>query len=591
MTGIEVLPPALPLLAGALVILVMPRRARPWVFLAATALALVFTWTAPDGTHGLLRLAGLDLILFRVDALSRLFGLVFAFIALAGGVYAFHIRESVQPAAALFYVGGSLGVIFAGDFYTLLVFWEIMAVSSAVLVWAAQTPESTKAGWRYLMVHLFGGVLLFAGILMHAAGTGDTVVAAFAPGGASAAAWLILCGVAINAAVPPLHAWLPDAYPRSTVTGSVFLSAFTTKVAVYALLRLFPGWEILLGLGVLMAIYGVVYALLANDIRSILSYHIISQVGYMLAGAGIGTALAVNAAAAHAYNNILYKTLLFMGAGAVIQATGKNKLTELGGLARAMPWTVGLYIIGGLSISGAPLFNGFISKSMVVAAVGEAHHDWAVLLLLLASVGTFLSVGLKLPYFAWFGGEKTPAATPSPVPWHMTLAMAATAALCIAHGIVPPLLYRFLPHPAAFEAYTAAHIIEVLEILVFSFAAFWLLRNFLHPKAGVLLDTDWFYRRPGAAAARLTVSLNGRFFDATDRAAEWIVGRAVRFIRNPAAALGKLATQVRAVASARPVEAAEHSIAPGVRPASTRLLLLLILAVFIVLAFLALLAI
>jgi multicomponent Na+:H+ antiporter subunit D len=590
MMGSEILPPALPLLAGGLVLLVLPRRARPWAFLAATALALIFTWTAPEGTHGVLRLAGLELVLFRVDALSRIFGLVFAFIALAGGIYAFHIRESVQPAAALFYVGGSLGVIFAGDFYTLLVFWEIMAVASAVLVWAARTPESTRAGWRYLMIHLFGGALLFAGILMHAAGAGSTVLTAFAPGGAPAAAWLMLCGVAVNAAVPPLHAWLPDAYPRSTVTGSVFLSAFTTKVAVYVLLRVFPGWEILLGLGVLMAIYGVVYAMLANDIRSILSYHIISQVGYMLAGAGIGTALAVNAAAAHAYNNILYKTLLFMGAGAVIQVTGKNKLTELGGLARAMPWTVGLYIVGGLSISGAPLFNGFISKSMVVAAVGEAHHDWAVLLLLLASVGTFLSVGLKLPYFAWFGGKKSPAAAPLPVPRNMTLAMAATAALCVAHGIVPPLLYRLLPHPVAFDAYTASHIIEVLEILAFSFAAFWLLRNFLHPKAGVLLDTDWLYRRPGAAAARFAVSLNGRFFDATDRAAEWIVGRAVRFIRNPAAATEKFADRARALVSVRRLEAAEHSVTPQVRPTSTRVLLLLILAFVIFLAFLALLA-
>jgi len=590
MTGIENLPPALPLLAGAIVLPLLPRRARPWVFLAATALALVLAWTAPDGTHGVLRSAGLELVLFRVDALSRVFGVIFAFIALAGGIYAFHVREAVQPAAALFYAGGSLGVVFAGDFYTLLVFWEIMAVASAVLVWAARTPESTKAGWRYLMVHLFGGVLLFAGILMHAAGTGGTAVAAFAPGGASAAAWLILCGVAVNAAVPPLHAWLPDAYPRSTVTGSVFLSAFTTKVAVYVLLRVFPGWEILLGLGVLMAIYGVVYAMLADDIRTILSYHIISQVGYMLAGAGIGTALAVNGAAAHAYNNLLYKTLLFMGAGAVIQATGKKKLSELGGLARAMPWTVGLYIVGGLSISGAPLFNGFISKSMVIAAAGEAHHDWAVLLLLLASVGTFLSVGLKLPYFAWFGGGKEAAAPPSPVPRNMTLAMALTAVLCIAHGVVPPLLYRFLPHPVDFEAYSASHVIEIVEILAFSFAAFWLLRNFLRPKAGVLLDTDWVYRRPGAAAARLVVSLNGRFFDATDRAAERIVEKAVRFSRNPAAALGKLSALPGVSTAGRGREAAGDFVAPGAGRPSTRILLLLILAVFIVLAFLALLS-
>lgn len=591
MTGIESLHPALPFLAGGLLLPLLPRRLRPWLFMAAAGLALYAAWTMPEGARGLLRIAGLELVLVKADALSRGFAVAFAFIALAGGLYAFHVKTALQPAAALFYAGGSLGVVYAGDFYTLMFFWEIMAVASTVLVWAARTRESRKAGWRYVLVHLFGGGLLFAGILMHAAGGGGTAVAAFAPAGATAAAWLILAGVAVNAAVPPLHAWVADAYPRATPAGSVFLSAFTTKVAVYVLLRVFPGWEILIGLGVMMAVYGVVYAMLADDMRGILSYHIISQVGYMVAGAGIGTALAVNGAAAHAINNILYKTLLFMGAGALIQATGKRKLSELGGLARAMPWTVGLYLIGGLSISGMPLFNGFVSKTMVVAAAGKAHIDAAVLLLLLASVGTFLSVGLKLPYFAWFGGKSAKDAPQvSPVPRNMTAAMAVAASLCVAFGVAPALLRGFLPAQEAFNAYVPVHIIEVLEILVFSFAVFWLLKNSLKPKAAVLLDVDWFYRRPGAAAGRRVVGIVGRFFDATDRLAESAVAAAVRYSRNPAALLESVAFRLDRAEAARRWKIAERFVARGPEDQpSTRILLLWVLGVFILLAILALL--
>lgn len=587
MTGIENLPPALPLLAGGLILPLLPRRIRPWLFLAAAGLSLAMAWAMPEGGRALLQIAGIELVLIKADALSRGFGVAFSFIALAGGLYAFHVKKALQPASALFYAGGSLGVVYAGDFYSFLFFWEIMAVASTFLIWAARTRESRKAGWRYVLIHLFGGGLLFAGILMHAAEGGRTIVQAFSPGGAPAAAWLILAGVAVNAAVPPLHAWVADAYPRATPAGSVFLSAFTTKVAVYALLRLFPGWEILIGLGVMMALYGVVYAMLADDMRSILSYHIISQVGYMVVGAGIGTALALNGAAAHAVNNILYKTLLFMGAGALIQATGKRKLTELGGLARAMPLMLGLYMVGGLAISGMPLLNGFVSKTMVVAAATQAHLDTAVLLLLLASVGTFLSVGLKLPYFAWFGGKKAEEAPDaSRVPWNMTAAMAAAAALCVVFGVAPSLIQGLLPEAETFNAYTPIHIIEVLEILAFSLVVFWLMRRRLQPKAAVLLDMDWFYRRPGPAAGRWIVHAVGRFFDATDRLAENMAAAAVRFSRNPAEIFSAWAGR-----TGRLKTPSGGHIAPGPEtPSSTQVLIILMLGVFAVIAILALLS-
>jgi multicomponent Na+:H+ antiporter subunit D len=350
------------------------------------------------------------------------------------------------------------------------------------------------------MFHVFGGGLLFAGILAHTVETGSILMEPITARNALSS-WLILAGIALNAAAVPLHAWLSDAYPKATVTGAVFLSALTTKTAVYALLRVFPGWEILIYLGVIMALYGVVFAVLANDIREILAYHIISQVGYMVTGAGIGTEMAINGASAHAFSHILYKALLFMGAGAVIQTTGKSKLTELGGLAQKQPLILWLYMIGAFSISGFPLFNGFVSKTMVMAAAGATHNYSALLLLLLASVGTFLHTGLKLPYGTWFGEDR--GISPIPLPRNMYFGMAVAAFFCILHGIMPGLLYDLLPYKVDYAPYTIPHIIETSQILIFTFIAFWIFRKAVAGEVGITLDVDWFYRRPAKWVQRI----------------------------------------------------------------------------------------
>ncbi|MBM4160565.1 MAG: Na(+)/H(+) antiporter subunit D [Ignavibacteria bacterium] len=523
-------PPWLFLIGGALILPVLPKLLRSPAFLLTSLLSMAFVWFIPEGARFEVPFASYTLILCQMDQLSRVFGTIFALIAFAGGVYGFRVQSTGEQVAALLYAASALGVTFAGDYVTLFFFWELMAVSSTYLVWARRTVESQRAGIRYLLVHLFGGSLLLAGILLHTVKTGTILISAFEPD-ASASAWLILGGVALNAAIPPLHAWLVDAYPRATVAGAVFLSAFTTKAAVYVLVRIFPGWDILIAFGVLMALYGVVYAVLANDIREILAYHIISQVGYMVAGVGIGTEMSLNGTTAHAFSHILYKALLFMGAGVVLHTTGRSKLTELGGLARAMPAVLALYMVGAFSISGFPLFNGFISKGMVVSAAAEAHFEIAVLLLHLASVGTFLHTGLKLPYFTWFAEEST--ALPTKTPPSMLVGMSIVAFFCALFGIAPSLLYRHLPFNASFEPYTIPHLVETTQLLVFTFMSFWVFRRHLRGEFTISLDTDWLYRKPARVVNRSVVLSAGAFFDAAERIAETVVKQLTIILGNP----------------------------------------------------------
>jgi len=446
------------------------------------------------GIYGVVDFAGIPLVLFKVDKLSLVFGWVFAIMAFIGNLYSLHLEETGQRVSAFIYVGSAFGVVFAGDWFTLLVSWEIMAFASAYLIFATKKDPAVRAGFRYLMVHVAGGVLLFGGIVLHGLETGSFLFGPLEYGKDGSLAYtLILVSFMLNAAVPPLNAWLTDAYPEATVTGAVFLSAFTTKTAVYVLIATYPGAEVLVWFGVMMALYGVVFAVLENDCRRLLGYHIVSQVGYMVAGVGIGTEMALNGASSHAFAHILYKGLLFMGAGAVIHMTGRRKLTELGGLYRTMPWTVALYMVGAFAISAFPFFSGFVSKSMVIAAAAGDHSATAALLLTVASSGTFLHTGLKLPYYMFFG--KDCGLRPKEPPINMLLAMGIAALFCVGIGVFPAPLYDLLPYPVDFEPYTATHITETMGVLMFTLLAFVLFLKSLDPENTVSLDTDWFYRR------------------------------------------------------------------------------------------------
>jgi len=460
--------------------------------------AFTIVTTLSHGMHWQAEVGNITLVFGRVDKLAMVFAAVFSLMAIIGAIYGLHVDNPWEHTASWGYVGSALGCVFAGDYLTLFLFWEGLMVSSVCLVFLRKTEESLRAGYRYFLVHVFGGLLLLAGIFLLYHNSGDLSFVAIKEDGAGLAAYLILAGFLLNAAVPPLHAWLPDAYGSATVMGAVFMCAYTTKTAVYALARAFPGFDILIPLGVIMALYGVVYAVLENDARRLLAYHIISQVGYMVTGVGIGTALAINGACAHAYAHILYKALLFMGVGSVLHVTGRSKFSELGGLWRHMPWTLVFTLVGGLSISAFPLFSGFVSKSMVISGAWGDHLPWAALLLTLASAGTFLHTGLKVPYYIWFWREKPPFEPPrGEAPLNMLIAMGIAAFYCIFIGVSPGYLYSLLPYPVDYQPYTAGHIMQSYQILLFTMLGFFLLINKLHPEPKIGLDLDWFYRRGG----------------------------------------------------------------------------------------------
>jgi len=489
---------------------------------------------------------GFDLVLGRIDPLSTVFAYVFVIASFCMMLYALHIEENGQHVAAYLYVGSTLGVVFAGDLITLFLFWEVMAWSALFLIWYRKTPRAYGAGIRYFLVHFFGGLCLLAGILLHVEQSGSIAFESFhwtadlSEGHFGSS--LILLAFLINAAVPPFHAWLSDSYPEATVTGAVFLTAFTTKSAVYVLARSFPGTEILVWLGAIMALYGVVFAVLENDIRRLLAYHIISQVGYMVCGVGmavVGTPageMAINGAVAHAFCHILYKGLLFMGAGAVLAVTGRSKLSELGGLYKFMPLTFHLYMVGAYSISGFPLFNGFVSKTMVVHASAMWHLPAIWLMLEGASIGTFLHTGLKLPWGVWFAQEN-PACEAKEPPKNMLVAMGLTAFLCTLLGVYPKVLYHILPYPVHYEPYTPGHVVSMSQLLLFTFMAFWWLRKRLRGEPTITLDTDWFYRKAGERVIWFCQKPLTAFATQIDSAVMRMVHFLIWVSRNPAVAL------------------------------------------------------
>uniref|UniRef100_I2Q5I9 Formate hydrogenlyase subunit 3/multisubunit Na+/H+ antiporter, MnhD subunit n=1 Tax=Desulfovibrio sp. U5L TaxID=596152 RepID=I2Q5I9_9BACT len=499
--GIHFLHPSIGFLALALVMAFLKNEhymAWRWLLLAppVVAIASVAALTmGPDGPRDLasLHYLGQTLQFGRVDALALVFASVFSIQALIGFIYALHVEDRGQHMAACLYVAGGFGCVFAGDYITLFIFWEIMSIGSVFLIWLRGTEQATAAGFRYFLFHIFGGLFLLAGLLLRYGAIGTFAFTAVAPDAARYFDYIILIGFLVNAAFVPLHAWLPDAYPEATVTGAVFMSAFTTKTAVYVLARGYAGFEVLAIGGCVMCLYGVFYATIENNARRILSYHIVSQVGYMVCGIGIGTAMTVDGACAHAYAHILYKGLLFMGAGCLLYSAGTAKLTELGGLASRLPLVMIGYMVGAVSISGMPLFNGFVSKTMTIAGAAEAHRTWLALGMELAAVGTFLSVGIKLPYFAFWAKPKSEVEL-KPIPWNMYLGMGISSILCLGIGLFPQTLYSLLPFPTDYVPYTPWHVLQSCLILGFTGLGFYLMRKIIPPHPSRNLDFDFLYR-------------------------------------------------------------------------------------------------
>ena len=491
MTSIDALPPGLVLILGAFLLPFLRGTLRNAWILLLPVFVLWLVWRVPDGP--VLTFAFLDNTLTPVkgDVLSRLFAIIFAIMAFAGALFAMNQSRVVELTAAFVYAGSAIGVAFAGDLISLFVFWEIMALGSTTVLLSAGGPKSTSAAMRYLIMHVMGGSLLLVGIVAQIHATGSIDFVAMKPD--SLATWMILLGFLINAAAPLLSAWLPDAYPEASPGGMVFLSAFTTKTAVYVLIRGFPGAEVLIFVGLYMVFYGIFYALLENDMRRILAYSIVNQVGFMVTGIGIGTEMALNGTASHAFAHIIYKALLLMSAGSVLHMTGKRKCSDLGGLFQSMPITTLCGIIGAMSISSFPLTSGFVSKSMISQAAADENLMIVWFLLTAASAGVFLHAGIKFPWFVFF--QKDSGLRPPDPPLNMRLAMIFFAALCIGLGVFPGPLYALLPFPVAFVPYTAAHVLTMLQLLLFSGLAFFIFLPVMKRTLTVSLDVDWAYRR------------------------------------------------------------------------------------------------
>lgn len=500
-------PPALFLILGAPMLLIIGGWGRKVLLLGLPLLTLGAIWQVPDGVQITTTFLDYQLELVQGSNLSRLFATIFAIMAFAGGLFAMNQSRTIELVAAFAYAGSAIGVALAGDLFTVFVFWELMAVGSTLVVWAARTEASRRAAMRYALIHLLGGVVFMVGLVAYAQQTGTIDFVAMQAD--SFATWMILAAFLINTGAPPLSAWLPDAYPEASWSGTVFLSAFTTKTAVYVLLVGFAGTEALIWIGLYMIFYGIVYALLENDMRRILAYSIINQVGFMLVGAGIGSEMAINGAAAHAFTHIIYKALLLMSAGSVMYMTdGKRKCTDLGGLFQSMPLTAIAGIIGALAISSFPLTSGFVSKSMTSQAAYDMELAFVWFSLMAASAGVFLHAGIKFPWFVFF--QKDSGLRPKDPPWNMKAAMVLFSFLCIWMGVQPGPLYAMLPFPTQYEPYTSAHVYEMLQLLLYSGLAFFVLLGLMKRTLTITLDFDWLYRkllfgiaeRAGAAIAK-----------------------------------------------------------------------------------------
>ncbi len=487
-------PIAFILIAGAVLIPFLRGHLRSLLVLVLPLLVLTLILLLPEGHASTIEFLGFNLVWLQHSQFGIVFAVIFSIVAFVGNLYAYRQANSLELSAALLYSGSAIGVVLAGDLITLFIFWELMAVGSTLVIWSNRTKEAHRAGLRYVLIHLLGGVILMVGIAAHVAQTGDITFKDMTAGQMGFAEIMILIGVLVNIGAPPISAWIADAYPEASPSGSVFLSAFTTKTAVYVLIVGFAGTEALIYIGLYMVFYGIIYALLENDMRRILAYSVVSQVGFMVTGIGIGTDLALAGVAAHAFSHIIYKALLLMSAGSVLYQTGKRKCTDLGGLFQTMPKTALCGIIGALAISAFPLTSGFISKSMVSTAAADQHLMLVWFLFTAATAGTFFYAGLKFPWFVFF--QKDSGMRPEEPPANMRWAMYIFAFFCLALGVYPAPLYDLIgPTVNNYNAYSASHVISQLQLLLFSGLAFFVLLPLIKCTLTISLDFDWLYRK------------------------------------------------------------------------------------------------
>ncbi|MCR9095306.1 MAG: Na(+)/H(+) antiporter subunit D [bacterium] len=499
-------PPGLLLVLAAIPVALLPQRLSQPAMLVLPVIGLWQLFQMPAEFSQTLQVFDYTLEITRIDPLSRVFGIVFHIAAFIGVLYAAHQRDPLQAGASLIYAGAAIAAVFAGDLLTLFVWWELTAVSSVFLIWASRNERALRAGQRYLVIQVLSGLLLLAGAIDLYAESGSLTFEHIGLG--SRGGLLVFLAFGIKACFPLLHGWMKDAYPEATVTGTVFLSGFTTKLAIYALARGYAGTEILIPIGAAMTAFPIFFAVIENDLRRVLSYSLNNQLGFMVVGIGIGTELALNGTVAHVFAHVIYKALLFMAMGAVLFRVGTIKASELGGLYKSMPWTAAFCIIGSISISGFPLTSGFVSKSMVLSAANAEHLLLASLVLLFASAGVLDHSGIKIPFFSFFAHDSGKRVEEAPK--NMLAAMAIAAFLCIGVGVYPAPLYAILPYPVDYAPYTWTHVFTVLQLLIFAalgFVFLWKMGWYPPELRSTVLDVDWVWRRAFPAVWRGLVSV------------------------------------------------------------------------------------
>jgi len=533
--------PAFILIIGGFLTLILPQTLKKIFSLGLPLAAIVALLSLSYGEAGHYQIFSFQLTLLRLDHLSFIFALIFCIALFIIALYSLHQRNITEHASVFVYAGAAIGAVLAGDLLTVFIFWETTAIASGLIIWANKTTHSYAAGLRYFIIHVASGLLLLTGAILHYQGTGSL---AFEHLGLNSwAGKFIFLAFGIKCAFPLLHSWLQDAYPEASPTGTVALSVFTTKLAIYALARGYAGTEELIWIGATMTAFPVFFAVIQNDMRRVLSYSLNNQLGFMVVGIGIGTEMALNGAAAHAFAHILYKALLFMSMGAVLHRVGTMKASELGGLYKSMPWTTVFCIIGSLSITAFPLLSGFVSKSMILTAAASEGYWLIWLVLLFASAGVLDHSGIKIPFFTFFAHDRGKRCTEAPI--NMLLAMGLTAFLCVAIGVYPTALYAILPFTVDFAPYSFTHVITQLQLLLFSALAFVILyRSKVYPLEipATNLDIDWFYRKPGAFIAKHameTVAASEKWLSTSIKTLVFVIGTRLHRHHGPQGILAK----------------------------------------------------
>ncbi len=392
-----------------------------------------------------------------IDGLNLLVALIVAGIGTLVMIYSFVYMErdtGLDQYYTLFLliVAGMMGVALTGDIFNLYVFFEIMCISSYALVAFRRKWQSIEASIKYMIVSSLGTSFILLGIALLYGLVGSLNIADLAqklgqvsPSAVIVPLALFVTGLGIKIAVVPLHMWMPDAYQAAPSAVAALFSGATATVGIYAMVRvvytLFGAFAIgimLAALGLVTMVIGALMALAQRDLKRLLAYSGISQVGYVLLGIGLGTVLGIQGGLFHLFNNAIYKTMLFMIAGAIIYRVGTSNMDQLGGLWKNMPVTATLFVVGALAISGVPPFNGFASKWMIYVAGIEAGQPVFTIIALITSALT-LAYFLKALNSIFLGQRPKHLSDVKETPLPMMFPIMLLAVLCVVFGVLPQL--------------------------------------------------------------------------------------------------------------------------------------------------------